>query len=61
MPKVTYTQEELNELFGEEVVVVNDNVRRVTRSDILQKTGIPADFDVEIKPTEVEAIPRANY
>ena len=48
MAKITFKQSEVNELFNEEVVVVDGNVRRVTKADILQKTGLPSNFEVEI-------------
>lgn len=48
MAKITFKQSEVNELFGEEVVVVDGNVRRVTKTDILQKTGLESNFEVEV-------------
>ena len=48
MAKITFKQSEVNELFGEEVVVVDGNVRRVTKTDILQKTGLDSGFEVEV-------------
>ena len=48
MAKITFKQSEVNELFGEEVVVVDGSTRRVTKTDILQKTGLESNFEVEV-------------
>ena len=53
MPKITFKQSEVEALFdNEKVIVVDDNTRRVTKNDILSKTGLNGDFDVEIIPDE---------
>lgn len=52
MAKIVYTQSEVNQLFQEEVIVVDDKTRRVTHADILQKTGLPSNFDIEVVPDE---------
>ena len=49
MAKITFKQSELDQLFGEKVVVVDGNIRRVTKSDILQKSSLPGNFEVEIE------------
>ena len=54
MPKITYKQSELNQLFGEDVIVLDDSTRRVTKADILQKTGLPDSFDIEVQQDVVE-------
>ena len=57
MPKITYKQSELNTLFAETVIVIDDSTRRVTKVDILQKTGLSSDFDIEVIQDVVEEIP----
>ena len=53
MAKLTFKQSEVNELFGEDVVVVDGSTRRVTKTDILQKIGLDSDFDVVIEADQV--------
>ena len=54
MPKITYKQSELNTLFNEEVIVLDDSTRRVTKADILQKTGLPDSFEIVVEQDVVE-------
>ena len=50
--KVSFTQSELDELFGEEVVLVEGGARRVTKNDVLQKLNLNSDFEVELLEEE---------
>lgn len=50
MAKITITQSELNTIFNEEVELVDGPVtRRVSKSDVAQKLGVPGDFDIIVE------------
>ena len=54
MPKITFNQSELDLLFNEKVIVLDDSTRRVTKNDILEKASLPSNFEIEVVQDVVE-------